>query len=496
MNIESYILAIDQSTSATKTILFDRNAHVVHRVTIEHKQYYPHPGFVEHDAEEIYLNTKAGIQQLLQEKEVDESQISCIAITNQRETALIWDRITGKPVANAVVWQCQRGAAICNELREKGFDGMVKARTGLMLDPYFSAGKLHWLMNNIDGLKEKAMKGDLLLGTMDTWLVWKLTGGKVHATDYSNACRTLLFNIHKLKWDEELVELFDLNETMLPEVKCSNEVFGHTSPEEIFKHPIPISGLMGDSHAALFGQNCFSPGMAKATYGTGSSIMMNIGEKPIDAPNGLVTSIGYGIDKKIFYVFEGNIHCTGDTINWLKNDVELIKDASETEALAHSVENNNGVYLVPAFAGLGAPYWDNQARACLSGMLRNTRKAHIARAALESIAYQVKDLIDPMQKEGGVELILLRVDGGPTRNRFLMQFQSDMLNREIDCSDVEEASALGAALMAGLATGFWSDISAIMSLRRKGITYSPKMNQEERNRLYEGWKKAVERTRL
>jgi glycerol kinase len=493
---EKYILAIDQSTSATKTILFDERARVAHRVTIAHKQYYPQDGFIEHDAEEIYSNTLKGIKLLLQEKAVDESQIVSIAITNQRETAMIWDQTTGKPVANAAVWQCQRGTAYCNELREKGYNDTVKAKTGLMLDPYFSASKLHWIMNNVDGLKEKAQKGDLLFGTMDSWLVWKLTGGKVHATDYSNACRTLLFNIHDLTWDEELVKLFGLNTNMLPGVHFSNEVFGHTTPDVIFNNPIPVSGLMGDSHAALFGQNCFTPGMAKATYGTGSSIMMNIGQKPLEAPDGLVTSIGYGIDKIIFYVFEGNIHCTGDTINWLKNDVELISDAKETETLANSVENNNGVYLVPAFTGLGAPYWDNEARASLSGMSRSTKKAHIARAALESIAYQVKDLIDPMQEEGGVDLKVLRVDGGPTRNKFLMQFQSNMLNCEIDCSDIEEASALGATLMAGLATGFWKDTDEIISLRNKGVIYSSQMDNEKRTALYQGWKKAVERTRL
>ncbi|MDA3879813.1 MAG: glycerol kinase GlpK [Prolixibacteraceae bacterium] len=496
MNNEKYILAIDQSTSATKTILFDQRARVAHRVTIAHKQYYPQDGFVEHDAEEIFDNTIKAIKQILNEKSVNENQLVSIAITNQRETAIIWNKNTGKPVANAAVWQCQRGIDICNELREKGFNDKVKAKTGLMLDPYFSAGKLHWLMNNIEGLKEKAHNGELLFGTMDSWLLWKLSNGKVHATDYSNACRTLLFNIQTLTWDDELLELFDLNKNMLPKVHFSNEIFGYTSSNVLFENPIPISGLMGDSHAALFGQNCFTPGMAKATYGTGSSIMMNIGQKPLEAPDGLVTSIGYGIDKKIFYVFEGNIHCTGDTINWLKNDVELISDASETETLANSVENNNGVYLVPAFAGLGAPYWDNVARASLSGMSRNTNKAHIVRSALESIAYQVKDLIDPMQEEGGVELKILRVDGGPTRNKFLMQFQSDMLNREIDCSDIEEASALGATLMAGLATGFWKDTDEIISLRNKGVIYSSQMDNEKRTALYQGWKKAVERTRL
>ena len=491
-----YILTIDQSTSATKVILFDFKGSLVDRVTIPHQQFYPFRGFVEHDPSEIYNNTLKGIEQVVSKNKIDHSELAGIAITNQRETAMMWDHTTGRPVANAAVWQCQRGTAYCNELRDKGYNDIVNAKTGLMLDPYFSASKLHWMMNNVDGLEEKAQNGDLLVGTMDSWLLWKLTGGKVHATDYSNACRTLLFNIHELKWDEELAQLFDINMNMLPQVHFSNEIFGYTYPGVIFNKPIPISGLMGDSHAALFGQNCFTPGMAKATYGTGSSIMMNIGQKPLDAPGGLVTSIGYGLDKKIFYVFEGNIHCTGDTISWLKNDVELINDAMETETLANSVENNNGVYFVPAFSGLGAPYWDNQALASISGMSRSTKKAHIVRAALESIAYQVKDLIDTMQEEGGVDLKVLRVDGGPTRNKFLMQFQSDMLNHEIDSSDVEEASALGATLMAGLATGFWKNTEEIISLRNKGITYASKMDNEKRTTLYQGWKKAVERTRL
>ena len=331
---------------------------------------------------------------------------------------------------------------------------------------------------------------------MDSWLLFKLSRGKVHATDYSNACRTMLFNIHTLKWDSEIIDIFDLNGLQFPDVQFSDEVFGHTSPSVVFDTPLPISGLIGDSHGALFGQNCFTPGMAKSTYGTGSSMMMNIGEKPLVSPKGLVTSIGYGLNNKIQYVFEGNIHCTGDTLNWLKNEVQLINDVAETEVLAKSVENNNGVYLVPAFVGLGAPYWDNQARASISGMPRNTNKAHIVRAALESIAFQVKDLVSLMEEKGGIPLQELRVDGGPTRNNFLMQFQSDMLSREVACSDIEEISALGATFLAGLATGFWKNLEEIKALRKPGNTFQPKMKTETRTNLYSGWKKAVERTRL
>ena len=491
-----FILAIDQSTSATKVILFNRNGKVVDRITIAHEQYYPSPGFVEHDPVEIFTNTIQGIEKILKANNASEENLASIAITNQRETAMIWDKHSGEPVANAAVWQCQRGAEYCDELKGKGFTPMVSEKTGLIIDPYFSASKLRWLMNNKPELKEKAANSELLLGTMDSWLLWKLTGGKVHATDYSNACRTLLFNINTLEWDDELINLFDLEKSMFPEVKFSNEIFGYTEPSVIFDKPLPISGLLGDSHAALFGQNCFLPGMGKATYGTGSSIMMNIGEEPIPSPEGLVTSIGYGLDKKIFYVYEGNIHCTGDTINWLKNDLQLINDASETEALACSVDENNGVYLVPAFVGLGAPYWDNSARACLSGMARNTKKAHVVRAALESIAYQVKDLISLMEEKGEIQLQELRVDGGPTKNSFLMQFQSDMLGRTVVRAEIEEVSALGATFMAGLATGFWKDLDEIASLRESALEYNPKLDSENTKELYSGWKKAVERARL
>jgi glycerol kinase len=496
MSNKKYILAIDQSTSASKFILFNKRAELVKRVSIAHQQFYPEQGFVEHDAEEIFNNVVKGMEQVLSEASVSPNEIAVISITNQRETSMIWDKTTGRPIAKAAVWQCQRGTEYCNQLKAEGKEAMVREKTGMIIDPYFSASKLRWILNNTEGAKEKAQKGDLLLGTMDCWLLWKLTGGKVHATDYSNACRTLLFNIKTLKWDEELMQLFELPASMFPELKFSDEIFGQSDPSVVFDTPLPISGLLGDSHAALFGQNCFLPGMAKATYGTGSSIMMNIGNKASEAPRGLVTSVGYGMDGKIDYVFEGNIHCTGDTINWLKNELQLINSASETEDLARSVDSTNGVYLVPAFVGLGAPYWDNSARAIISGIGRDASKAHVVRAALESIAYQVKDLIDLMVKEGGIEFKELRADGGPTRNNFLMQFQSDMLGRGVIRSTIEEVSALGAAFMAGLATGFWRDLEEIKSLYRSDRTFDAQMDSKENEKLYKGWKLAVKRARL
>ncbi|MBE0652932.1 MAG: glycerol kinase GlpK [Bacteroidales bacterium] len=493
---DKYILAIDQSTSASKVMLFGKKAELLHKVSLPHQQFYPQPGFVEHDAEEILANVVKGIRQVMTESSVDADSIAAIAITNQRETALIWDRTTGKPIARAAVWQCQRGAGYCDRLKSEGKEQLVREKTGMIIDPYFSASKLRWIIHNTPGAMDKARDGQLLLGTIDSWLLWKLSGGKVHATDYSNACRTLLLNIKTLNWDEELMQMFDLPASMFPELRFSDEIFGFTDPSVLPGRPLPIAGLLGDSHAALFGQNCLLPGMAKATYGTGSSIMMNIGSIPHTAPAGLVTSVGYAMNKKADYVFEGNIHCTGDTINWLKNELQLIGSASETEALATSVESTNGTYLVPAFVGLGAPYWDNTARATITGINRDTTKAHIVRAALESIAYQVKDLIDLMVNEGGIQLKELRVDGGPTRNNFLMQFQCDILGREVVRSTIEEVSALGAAFMAGLATGFWKDLEDIKNLYSSDRTFSANMKPDETAALYAGWKKAIEKTRL
>lgn len=487
------ILTIDQSTSATKVMIFDVNAQLVNRVSIQHQQFYPQAGFVEHNPEEIFNNTLTGIKQVLRKTKV--KSIACLSITNQRETSLIWDRRSGNPVANAAVWQCQRGAAVCDNLKKQGLGDLIRSKTGLIIDSYFSASKLQWIINNTPGAKEKAKNGDLLLGTIDTWLLWKLTGGKIHATDYSNACRTMLFNINSLKWDEDLIKLFDLYPLMFPEVKYSDEIFGDAAPIIGLNSPLPVAGLIGDSHGALFGQHCFSAGMTKATYGTGSSIMMNIGKIPKVAPAGLVTSIGFGRNKSIDYVFEGNIHCTGDTINWLVNELKLLSSPHDAEVVARSVESNCGVYLVPAFVGLGAPYWDHQARASITGMCRDTTRAHIVRAALESIAYQVKDLIDLMIAQAGIELKELRVDGGPTRNDFLMQFQTDILQRAVVRSGIEEISALGSAFLAGLATGFWKDINEIEKLRIVDKTFLNRMAAGEIDTLYSGWQMAVGRTR-
>jgi glycerol kinase len=492
--MRDHILSIDQSTSATKAVIFNRKGRIIYRAAAGHQQFYPQPDWVEHDPEEIYRNTLKVIYQVFNDSGLTQDDFAVLAITNQRETVVVWDRKTGKPVYNAVVWQCQRGAGICRELREKGYQQMIRSKTGLIIDPYFSASGVKWILDNVDGAMDKARAGDLVLGTIDSWLVWKLTGGKIHVTDYSNACRTMLFNIHECVWDKDIADLLNIPMSMFPEVKFSDEVVGYTQPGRNFSMNLPICGIMGDSHAALFGQNCFKPGMGKATYGTGSSIMMNIGSKPLECPAGLVTSIGWGAGGKIIYVFEGNIHCTGDTINWLVNDLGLIPDAESSGEIAVSVQDNNGVYLVPAFVGLGAPYWDNQARATISGMLRSTKKAHIVRAALEAIAYQVRDLTDLMTTGSGIKLIELRVDGEPTRNTFLMQFQADMLHASINRSDIAEVSALGSAYMAGLAAGVWESIEEIISLRGQDEVFSGKMSEEQRNKLYNGWKLAVART--
>jgi glycerol kinase len=491
-----YIIAIDQSTSASKVMLFDHKAELIKRLSFPHKQFYPQEGFVEHDPVEIFDNVVTGLNEIISVTNIDISEVAGIAITNQRETSLIWDKTTGLPIHNAAVWQCQRGTEFCTVLRNEGYYESILKKTGLIIDPYFSASKLRWIIKNVPEAEEKAKAGELLLGTMDSWLLWKLTRGKVHSTDYSNACRTMLFNINTLEWDSELIELFGLHKSMFPEVKFSDEVFGYTATGILFESSLPISGLTGDSHGALFGQNCFEPGMGKATYGTGSSIMMNIGTKALNPPEGLVTSIGFGYNKKIDYVFEGNIHCTGDTLNWLKNEIGLISDTSEIEPLATSVNDNNGVYLVPAFVGLGSPYWDNKARASISGMPRNTIRAHIVRAALESIAYQVKDLVDLMDSEGQIRIKHLNVDGGPTRNDFLMQFQADMIGGQVIRSGIEEISALGATFLAGLAFGFWENLETIKELKQTDKVFESVMPVAETEKLYTGWKKAVERTRL
>ena len=487
-----FTLAIDQSTSSTKVMLFDENATLVARTSVDHKQYYPQPGWVEHDPEEILRNTYKSVELLLEKSKTDPSNVTSVAITNQRETVVVWNKLTGKPVYNAVVWQCNRGTKFCEELIAQGQEPSVIVKTGLIINPYFSASGVKWILDNVTGARESAVKGNLLMGTIDSWLIWNFTNGKVHATDYTNASRTLLFNIHTLDWDPELLDLFTIPASMTATPLPCDALYGTTTMNGMLPE-IPIAGVLGDSHGALVGQMCFSVGMGKATYGTGSSIMVNIGEKVLPAHRGLVTSVGFAALGKVFYAFEGNIHCTGATIKWLQDELELIKSAAETEVLATSVESTDGVYFVPAFAGLGAPWWDNEAKALICGMNRGTTKAHIVRAALESIAYQVKDLM-ALINDSGVELCELRVDGGPVNNNFLMQFQSDMLQAKINRSPVEEASALGAVLMNGFALKRLVEFSDAATLRTKNDYIEPKMAQEKIDSLYSEWSKAVQRT--
>lgn len=486
----TYTIAIDQSTSATKAMLFSEKCEMLRRVNVPHRQYYPKPGWVEHDAQEIYDNTVKAIKDLLKDEDLGANTYS-LAITNQRETVVVWDKNTGKPVYHAVVWQCLRGAEYCEKLKKEGYSELVQSKSGLLIDPYFSASGVKWILDNVEGVAEAAQKGDLLLGTIDCWLVWKLTGGKRHVTELTNVARTMLFNIHTLDWDDELLKLFTVPRSMVPKVLPSDSVFGETTIEGLFEKPILIAGILGDSNGALAGQMCFAEGLGKTTYGTGSSVMVNIGENAASAPEGLVTSIGISALGKVFYAFEGNIHCTGATLQWLKNQLELIDDAGETEKFATSVEDNGGVYFVPAFAGLAAPWWRNDVKAAILGMTLATDKAHVVRASLESIAWQVDDLVSAMTKEAGIKLRELRVDGGPTKNKFLMQFQADCLRVPIDCSDIEEGSALGAVLMNGIARGAFSSFEEISSLRRSRAKYLPQDNEETIEKWHSEWLNAV-----
>ena len=490
--MKNYIIAIDQSTSATKAMLFNEQCEMLRRVNKAHQQYYPKAGWVEHDAEEIYANTLWVVKELLKDENLEENNYS-LAITNQRETVVVWDKTTGKPVCNAVVWQCMRGAEICNQLKEAGYGKMVQEKSGLLIDPYFSASGAKWILDHVAGAREKAEKGDLLMGTVDAWLVWKLTDGRVHATDCTNASRTMLMNIHTLEWDDDLLRLFTIPRTMMPEIRACDSTFGETTFEGLFKEPILIAGVLGDSHGALAGQMCFEEGLGKATYGTGSSVMVNIGEQFAAAPQGLVTSIGFSALGKTFYAFEGNIHSTGATLKWLEQQLKMIESPNEVEAAANEVKDNGGVYFVPAFAGLGAPWWNDQVKAAVFGMTLATTRSHFLRAALESIAYQVNDLVKAMTQQAGIALKEIRVDGGPTKNQTLMQFQADCLRVPINCSDVEEASAMGAVVMNGLSLGVWSSFDEVSQLRKSRWTRQPNPdNKQEMEQLIAGWHQAVQ----
>lgn len=485
----NYIIAIDQSTSSTKALLFDEQCKVLARTNVDHKQYYPQMGWVEHDAEEIYNNLIAAVK-LLKEKVIVENGTYSLCLTNQRETAVVWNKTTGKPIANAVVWQDTRGAELCRQLRAAGKAEMVMAKSGLLIDPNFSASGVKWLLDHVEGARQQAESGELLMGTIETWLIWKLTGGKVHATDYTNASRTMLFNIHTLDWDDDLLQLFDIPRCMMPEVLPCDAVYGETTCEGLFSEPIQIAGVLGDSHGALVGQMCFERGSGKVTYGTGSSVMVNIGEEPLPAPEGLVTSVGYSAFGKTYYGFEGNIYSTGATLKWIADQLQLVGHPAEMEALATSVENNGGVYIVPAFSGLGAPWWQSDVKGAVFGLTFATTKAHFLRAALESIAYQIKDLVDVMTVATGGSLKEIAADGGPTKNRFLMQFQADMLNTPVVCTEVDDASALGAVIMNGFARGLWHSFDEVTGLRKVIQTYQPQPTPHH-EACYEGWRQAV-----
>lgn len=490
---KKYILAFDQGTTSSRAILFDKDGGIVKTAQKEFTQIYPKAGWVEHDAMEIW-GTQSGVaREVLETAGVSPSEIAAIGITNQRETTVVWDKNTGRPIYNAIVWQCRRTASICDDLKARGLETYIRENTGLVVDAYFSGTKVKWILDNVEGAREKAEKGELLFGNIDTWLVWNLTRGKVHVTDYSNASRTLLYNIKDLKWDEKILAELGIPACMLPEVKPSSEVYGHTDENTFGGALIPIAGIAGDQQAALFGQACYSEGMAKNTYGTGCFMLMNTGERMVPSKNGLLTTIAWGLDGKVEYALEGSIFIAGASIQWLRDELKIISDAADSEYYASKVKDTNGVYVVPAFAGLGAPYWDMYARGTIVGLTRGANRNHLIRATLESIAYQTRDVLEAMQEDSGIKLATLKVDGGATKNNFLMQFQSDILGTDVARPEVTETTALGAAYLAGLAVGFWSskeEISKNWAVERQ---FAPEVDDTKRTELYAGWKKAVGR---
>ncbi len=493
--MKNYILSLDQGTTSSRAILFNKEGQIVHAAQKEFTQHFPKPGWVEHNAQEIWGSILAVIATCLSEADVKPEQIASIGITNQRETTVVWDKNTGKPVYNAIVWQSRQTVDICEDLKEKGYSEMVREKTGLLIDAYFSGTKVKWILDNVEGAREKAERGDLLFGTIDTWLVWKLSGGKVHVTDYSNASRTLMYNIYDLSWDDQLLEMLTIPKNMLPEVRSSSEVYGHTVDFHFFGQNIPIAGIAGDQQAALFGQACFSEGMAKNTYGTGCFMLMNTGEKAVKSDHGLLTTIAWGLNGKVEYALEGSIFVAGSAIQWLRDGMRMFKDASQSEEYAKRVESTDGVYVVPAFVGLGTPYWDSEVRGAVFGVTRGTTKEHFIRATLESLAYQTKDVLCAMEKDSGIELKTLRVDGGAVKNNFLMQFQSDILDVPVERPEVNETTALGAAYLAGLAVGYWENQDTIASQWNMDKSFAPTMDENLSEELYSGWKKAIEATK-
>lgn len=483
-----FILAVDQSTSGTKVQLMNREGRLGAILSKNHMQHYPRPGWVEHDPLEIYHNVKELLQRMMGQHGLSRQDIDAVAITNQRETVVAWDRDTGHPVFNAIAWQCRRTAEACEQLKAEGWDGMIRAKTGLMVDPYFSASKMQWILQHVEGAKERAEQGRLLFGTIDSWLIWKLTGGRVHATDYTNASRTMLFNIYELHWDPELLQLFGVPHRCLPEVRYSDEHFGTM---EICGMELPIMGVVGDSHGALVGQMCFEPGMVKATYGTGSSLMMNTGSQAIEPSQGLTATIGYAFGGKVQYAIEGIVHSTGDTLKWMKDQLGLFDDFKEAEEMAASLDDNEGVYVVPAFSGMGAPYWNAYMKASITGLTRRSDKRHIIRAGMESIAYQIKDVLDLMHGATSIPIRELRVDGGPAKNRFLMQFQADIAQLQVARTEVSELSGMGAAYLSGIGAGWWT-LDQLRNMNRSRHVYIPQMNSSLSHQYFQEWKDVVD----
>ncbi len=491
---KQYVLSIDQGTTSSRAILFNKKGEIVNVTQKEFTQHFPEPGWVEHDAMEIWTSVQSVVAEALAHQDVRSSDVAAIGITNQRETTVVWDKNTGVPVYNAIVWQSRQTSEICEQLKAKGLDSMVREKTGLLIDAYFSGTKVKWILDNVEGAREKAEKGDLICGTIDTWLVWKLTGGKVHVTDYSNASRTLLYNIHDLKWDSELLEHLTVPASMLPEVRPSSEVYGSTDRDAFQGLEIPIAGMAGDQQAALFGQTCFEVGMAKNTYGTGCFMLMNTGETAVPSKNGLLTTIAWGVDGKVEYALEGSIFVAGSAIQWLRDGLRMFREAKDSELYATRVQSTEGVYVVPAFVGLGAPYWDSEVRGAVFGLTRGTTKEHFVRATTESLCYQTKDVLSAMESDSGIRLEKLRVDGGASANDLLLNFQADLLGTPVERPICIETTALGAAYLAGLAVGFWADKKDIVKNFGIDREFGPKMAPEDAAKLYEGWQKAVKAT--
>ena len=492
--MNKYILAFDAGTTSTRAIIFDENARIVKSAQKEFRQIYPKPGWVEHDPMEIWGAQSGVAREVLEMSGIRPEEIAAIGITNQRETTIVWDKNTGKPIYNAIVWQCRRTADYCTKLKQSGWSDKITEKTGLIIDAYFSATKIAWILDNVAGARQKAEHGELLFGTVDTWLVWNLTRGNVHVTDYSNASRTMLYNIHTLEWDMEILQVLNIPLAILPRVANSSEVYGYTDPRTYGGANIPIAGIAGDQQAALFGQGCFETGTVKNTYGTGCFVLMNTGDKPVESKCQLLTTIAWGLNGKVSYALEGSVFVAGAAIQWLRDELRLVYDAPQSEYYAQMAEDNGGVYVVPSFTGLGAPYWDMYSRGGIFGLTRGTKREHIVRAALEAIAYQSKEVIEAMLNDTGFNLPSLRVDGGACANDFLMQFQANMLNFPVDRPEVRETTALGAAYLAGLAVKYWKGLDEISSKVKIEKTFTPNMPESIREKNYRGWLRAVERT--